>query len=219
MARCTVCKRERTESMAVSCLGRVSSPILQGFYDFSLFSVDFNEMRYFNFKWNWMGNFNIWARTGVIRKAEAPFAAGFQLQPRTEQRPCFYFVFVSVFLSPLTLSLSFVVDTVFVLFVFCLWHWLCLLCHRLCCVFFSCSTDLSSACLFLSHENALFPQNGSICRKRGRNIGIKQKILQGGQVANIGRLNLFWFDIIWDKPQWKTNIIICLWKCPNTSFI
>ena len=83
--------------------------------------------------------------------------------------------------------------------------------------FFSCSTDLSSACLFLSHENALFPQNGSICRKRDRNIGIKQKILQGGQVANIGRLNLFWFDIIWDKPQWKTNIIICLWKCPNTS--
>ena len=95
---------------------------------FLFFSVDFDEMRYFNFKWNWMGNFNIWARTGVIRKSEAPFAAGFQLQPRTEQRPCFYFVFVSVFchhwhclcLLSLTLSLSslsFVFDTDFVFFV------------------------------------------------------------------------------------------------------
>ena len=112
-------------------------------------------------------------------------------------------------------------------FVFCRWHCLCPLCLLSLTLslsslsssflrFFSCSTDLSSACLFLSHENALFPQNGSICRKRDRNIGIEQKILQGGQ-HYIGRLNLFWFDIIWDKPQWKTNIIICLWKCPNTS--
>ena len=171
MARCTVCKRERTESMAVSCLGRVSSPILQGFYDFSLFSVDFNEMRYFNFKWNWMGNFNIWARTGVIRKAEAPFAAGFQLQPRTEQRPCFYFVFVSVFLSPLNLSLSFVVDTVFVLFVFCLWHCLCLLCHRLFCVFSAAAQTWAALVCF-------FPMKMHYSRKMDQFAGSGAEILE-----------------------------------------
>ena len=163
------------------------------------------------------GKFQYLSQNWSNPKIRGSICCGFSAAAQNWTTSVFLFCLCKCFLSPLTLSLSFVVDTVFVLFVFCLWHWLCLLCHRLCCVFFSCSTDLSSACLFLSHENALFPQNGSICRKRGRNIGIKQKILQGGQVANIGRLNLFWFDIIWDKPQWKTNIIICLWKCPNTS--
>ena len=161
---------------------------------FLFFSVDFNEMRYFNFKWNWMGNFNIWARTGVIRKSEAPFAAGFQLQPRTEQRPCFYFVFVSVFchhwhclcLLSLTLSLSslsFVFDTDFVFFVIVF------------VAFFSAAAQTWAALV------CFFPMKMHYSRKMDQFAGsgteileLKPKILRGGQHWKVEFI-LIWYNL------------------------
>ena len=160
------------------------------------------------------GKFQYLSQNWSNPKIRGSICCGFSAAAQNWTTSVFLFCLCKCFLSPLTLSLSFVVDTVFVLFVFCLWHWLCLLCHRLCCVFSAAAQTWAALVCF-------FPMKMHYSRKMDQFAGSGTEILELNQrcfeVANIGRLNLFWFDMIWDKPQWKTNIIICLWKCPNTS--